>query len=90
MKTKLLPADKGNITVIMKQDQYKSKLKSMLEEGPYRVIRNPTKKTTVNVIKAVKSSTTLGEATKAFIVISDPRPPLFYGLPIRFTNQIFP
>ena len=39
----ILPADKGNVTVVMNKDDYKEKMQEVLQEGEYRiVVADPT------------------------------------------------
>lgn len=39
-----LPADKGNTVVIMQTNINKGKIQKMIEDSPYKYIRNPTKR----------------------------------------------
>ncbi|XP_054290083.1 uncharacterized protein LOC129005267 [Macrosteles quadrilineatus] len=72
----VLPADKGNATVVMKKEDYKNKMTKMLNEGPCKVIRNPTSRTPHIFIFR-----NLSEEYKRHLINSDPRPPIIYGLP---------
>lgn len=77
----VLPADKGNATVIMTTELYNEKISQMLEEGPYKVIRNPTKKINALVSGLIKAIPDLDDYSKKALLNSDPIPPRLYGLP---------
>ncbi|XP_046406364.1 uncharacterized protein LOC124171266 [Ischnura elegans] len=77
----ILPADKGNATVLMKQVEYQKKISELLSDTIYRKLgKNPMAKAereTKAIIK--KSSIPLEE--KRGLITSAPKPPRLYGLP---------
>ena len=58
----ILPADKGNSTVLMDTSDYDSKIRNMLESGTYRVIKkDPTKTQEDKICRILKSLEKNGE-----------------------------
>jgi hypothetical protein len=76
----ILPADKGNATVILDTDQYINKMYDLLSDPIYKKIRNPTTKIKNNINSLIKSSSIPLE-TQKYLINSDPIPPKIYGLP---------
>ena len=61
----ILPADKGNVTVVMDRTEYQRKMQVLLEEGSYRTSRgDPTSKLEKEVNKKLKELWTQGEIDK--------------------------
>lgn len=70
------PSGKRNATVIMGIKQYKDTKNGMLEEGPYRKVRNLTRRIATSTTNALKSADNIEDQIRRHLVISDPRPPL--------------
>ncbi|XP_071440274.1 uncharacterized protein [Hetaerina americana] len=77
----ILPADKGNSTVLMKRGDYEMKISRMLEDSTYRKLRSdPTAKAERDTRALIKNSTIPREhQTRLFP--SAAKPPRLYGLP---------
>jgi hypothetical protein len=77
----ILPADKGNATVILNTSDYKQKSTSILEDPAYRrLTRDPTDSTERKTALLLKKST-LTEDIRKQLRSSGSRPPRLYGLP---------
>ena len=77
----ILPADKGNATVVLNTSDYKLKISSLLEDPAYRKLtKDPTdaieRKTTLLLKKA-----SLTEEIRRRLSPAGSRPPRLYGLP---------
>ena len=81
----ILPADKGNVTVVMDKTDYQRKMQVLLEEGSYRPRRgDPTSKLEKEVNKKLKELWTQGEIDKETydrLRSSFCSTPQMYGLP---------
>lgn len=77
----VLPADKGNATVVMNTTDYTDRISTLLEDGTYRKIRNPTARISRNINKLIKASTSIPDNMKERLTVTDPKTPLLYGLP---------
>ena len=81
----VLPADKGNATVLMDHDVYHNKLSAMVNSGTYRLLKkDPTKTQETRLSRTLKGLERAGEIhTKLYDRIRPKgcRPPLLYGLP---------
>ena len=81
----ILPADKGNATVVMQTDDYHAKLKEMLKSGTYgKIDRDPTSTRETRFTRYLKKLEKLEEISTPLYHRLRPtgsRPPLFYGLP---------
>ncbi|XP_071450003.1 uncharacterized protein [Hetaerina americana] len=77
----ILPADKGNSTVLMKRGDYEMKISRMREDSTYRKLRSdPTAKAERDTRALIKNSTIPREhQTRLFP--SAAKPPRLYGLP---------
>ena len=88
----ILPANKGNITVILDRSEYQKKMLDMLNEPTYRKLkRNPTtriEKRVMDAIKRVESSDSIPEKLKHQLTPQFSRPPQIYGLPKVHKNGI--
>ena len=77
----ILPADKGNATVVLNTSDYKQKISSLLQDPAYRKLtKDPTdsiKRKTTALLK--KSSLT--EEARQQLGPAGSRPPRLYGLP---------
>ena len=60
----VLPADKGNATVVMDNTDYRNKIPGLLEDGTYRNIRYPTARIKKTIADLIKSSTSIPEDKK--------------------------
>ena len=90
----ILPADKGNVTVLMNKDDYKEKMQEVLQEGEYRkVAADPTTIVEKSVNDELRHLFQSGEINK--IVYDQLRiPPTVshhsYMVYRRFTKRIHP
>ncbi|XP_074038815.1 uncharacterized protein [Leptinotarsa decemlineata] len=76
----ILPADKGNATVILKTEEYNNKIEELLDPVNYRKLqRDPTQSELRNLIKIIRSSS-LSETTQKVILLTEAVPPRLYGL----------
>jgi hypothetical protein len=77
----ILPADKGNATVILSTVDYKQKITSLLEEASYkRLARDPTDSKERKTTLLLKKSTLTEDICKQLRPARS-RPPRLYGLP---------
>ncbi|XP_046398161.1 uncharacterized protein LOC124164967 [Ischnura elegans] len=77
----ILPADKGNATVILKTEDYRNKIRDILEDQAYRKLhRDPTEAVTRKTISLIKKSSLAPEEAKN-LQPDAPAPPRLYGLP---------
>ena len=81
----ILPADKGNATVILDQVDYAAKMELLLEDKAYRKVqRNPTSRVEAMVSTALKECERKGHITsKKRLTLAHQffSPPQIYGLP---------
>ena len=81
----ILPADKGNATVVMKKSEYTEKMSNMLQEPVYKKLRrDPTKGTEEKVTVALRSllkEHRIGKRRFDQLKPSWSYPPRLYGLP---------
>ena len=81
----ILPADKGNATVILDKDEYEQKAMEILAKPPFRKLkRDPTKRNESRVndgLKRLLNRKAIDKATYNSLRVSlnGSRPPLFYG-----------
>ena len=80
---KILPADKGNATVIMDVKDYNLKLESVITEDKYTLLKkNPTKSLETKVYKTlVKYKTEFNDRMRSQLTPHYSKPPHIYGLP---------
>jgi len=81
----ILPADKGNATVILDKDEYSKKMKSLFDDmTTYRpVSRDPTTRIEKKIVKSVRNLHRLGHISdklKDRLLPSYSNPPQAYGL----------
>lgn len=77
----ILPADKGNATVVLNTEDYHQKVHELLEDNTYKSIRkNPTKSIERKIATAIKNSSIPDEQKKKLIP-SESRTPQLYCLP---------
>ncbi|XP_046406284.1 uncharacterized protein LOC124171189 [Ischnura elegans] len=77
----ILPADKGNATVIMKTEDYRRKMLDLLDDAAYRILpRDPTESITKRTIEFIKKSN-IPEDISRNLRPPAPAPPRMYGLP---------
>ena len=85
MSIVILPADKGNSTVVMERCEYEEKLKSTLSDNTYSELgKDPTAKVERQVAKALKESENKGELPREkrlFLTPHASTAPQLYGLP---------
>ena len=78
----ILPADKGNATVIMESQDYHNKVVNMLQDGTYTKLQaNPLQKVKRRVAEIIKNATSMDDDTKKKLQRVPQRTPTFYGLP---------
>ena len=84
-RLRILPADKGNATVLLSHEQYHSKMTEQISSGPYTLLqRDPTSSLPGKVDRVLKK---LLKEEKIDISVFNscrnlhPRPPQLYGLP---------
>nr|XP_060622650.1 uncharacterized protein LOC132769734 [Anolis sagrei ordinatus] len=77
----ILPADKGNATVIMHTEQYKEKIRKLLDPTIYRKLKqDPTSKITRKTNTLIKNSS-INFDIRQQLCKSEALPPRLYGLP---------
>ena len=74
----VLPADKGNVTVVMDQSDYTVKMEALLEDSAYRRLKyDPTTKVEARIASALKELEQKGHlSTKQRLFLTQ-----IYGLP---------
>ena len=81
----ILPADKGNATVIMDKEEYRSKILGLLEDPTNRKLkRDPTTKIEKRITQSLKDAEKNGWISNKFRLQLTPQlstPPQIYGLP---------
>ena len=77
----ILPADKGNATVLLNKEDYIRKMEEVIRDGPYRKLeRDPTSRFKRITTEAIKKHIEDPEVRKKLIP-QDPKTPCIYGLP---------
>ncbi|XP_071441632.1 uncharacterized protein [Hetaerina americana] len=77
----ILPADKGNATVILKTEDYRRKILDLLDDAAYRKLsRDPTESITKRTVELIKKSNIPTEISRN-LRPQAPAPPRMYGLP---------
>ena len=81
----ILPADKGNATVVLNKDDYNQKMNDLLNNASYKRLKNnPTSKVEKKVaeaLKVVESKGGLSTAQRKSLANKYGTPPQLYGLP---------
>ena len=81
----IIPADKGNATVIMDRSEYTRKMEDLLRDETYEKLKkDPTSQTETKVHRALKKLEEKGYISKSQWLYLAPRhstPPQIYGLP---------
>ena len=78
----ILPADKGNKTVVLDRTEYETKLSNLLQDPSYRKLnKDPTSLFTRKINKAIKDREMIPDGKKWFLSKSTYLPPRIYGLP---------
>lgn len=80
----ILPADKGNATVVMDREEYVEKMNSMLDNTTYRRIKgDPTTRVESKIKKTLKGMEQKGidNMMRARMTTQQAKPPQIYGLP---------
>ncbi|XP_046406220.1 uncharacterized protein LOC124171127 [Ischnura elegans] len=76
----ILPADKGNATVIMKTEDYRRKMLDLPDDAAYRILpRDPTESITKRTVELIKKSN-IPEEFSRNLRPPAPAPPRMYGL----------
>ena len=77
----ILPADKGNATVLMSTEDYRRKITDILQDQAYRKLpRDPTDAITRKTLTLIKNSGLSEDVTRGLRPPA-PAPPRLYGLP---------
>ncbi|XP_046396739.1 uncharacterized protein LOC124163714 [Ischnura elegans] len=77
----ILPADKGNATVIMKRDEYDKKIEDVLKDTAYRPLKSDPTESRVRKTKILIKEAKIPEEERKKLVPQAPVPPRLYGLP---------
>ncbi|KAL9964367.1 hypothetical protein ACROYT_G027998 [Oculina patagonica] len=81
----VLPADKGRASVVMDADTYRTKMSTLIENGPYQLLnKDPTDRLTRKLSKELLTLKRNGDLSGAVYNKIRPRhkqPPRIYGLP---------
>ncbi|KAL9989418.1 hypothetical protein ACROYT_G003965 [Oculina patagonica] len=81
----VLPADKGRASVVIDADTYRTKMSTLIENGPYQLLnKEPTDRLTRKLSKellTLKRNEDLSEAVYNKIRPRHKQPPRIYGLP---------
>ncbi|XP_078357458.1 uncharacterized protein LOC144642366 [Oculina patagonica] len=81
----ILPADKGRASVVLDTDTYRTKMSTLIENGPYQLLnKDPTDRLTRKLTEkllTLKRSGDLSEAVYNKIRPRHKQPPRIYGLP---------
>ena len=81
----ILPADKGNATVVMDKVEYVKKMDLMLRDGAYKTLpRDPTSKVEAKIVKTLKQLEARGyisDKERRYLSPQCSPPPQIYGLP---------
>lgn len=89
----ILPADKGNVTVVMNRNDYNSKMEALLQSTDYEIVKkDPTAKLEKMLNDMLREQWTSGEISKVVydkLRASYSAIPQLYGLP-KSIMQIHP
>ena len=81
----ILPADKGNATVVLNKGNYHKKMEDLLEDSSYRSLRsNPTarvEKKVADALKEVENKGCISTNLRKSLLNKYSTPPQLYGLP---------
>ena len=81
----ILPADKGNATVVLNKDDYNQKMNDLLKDASYKRLRNnPTtkvEKKVADALKEVENKGGLSTSQRKSLTNKYSTPPQLYGLP---------
>ena len=81
----ILPADKGNATVVLNRVDYEAKMENLLKDSAYKeVTRNPTSRVEAKVSTALKECERKGHITgkkRLTLAHQSSSSPQIYGLP---------
>ena len=81
----MLPADKGNSTVVMDKEEYKNKMMSLLNDPTYNKLKkDPTQRVEKEVSQALKEAENAGwisDIQRLHLTPQFSTPPQIYGLP---------
>ena len=77
-----MPADKGNVTVVMDTTDYEDKVSSLLQTTTYKELkRDPTVQTGKRLKVLLKKQTGLDNIQRQVLAPTHTRAPYLYGLP---------
>ena len=81
----VLPADKGNATVLLDKSEYNQKMNDLLKDASYKRLKgNPTtrvERKVADALKEVENRSGLSNAQRKYLVNNYSTPPQLYGLP---------
>ena len=78
----ILPADKGNATVVMDRTKYDEKMGTLIDTPTYKKLsKDPTKTQEAKVLKILRNEKAVGRTEYEAMRPSASRPPMIYGLP---------
>jgi len=81
----ILPADKGNATVVMDRTEYTTKMSRMLEDETYtRLKKDPTSRVETkvgNMLKSLENRGHMSDKERRYLTPQCSSPPQMYGLP---------
>ena len=77
----VLPADKGNATVVINTEDYKRKINDLLDPGSYKELRSDRTQRIVRTTKTLIYKSDLGKEIKKKICKNEATVPRLYGLP---------
>ena len=90
----ILPADKGRSIVILNKQDYINKCRDHLNDGPYtKIQKDPTesvKKEARQKLSLLKGAGKMDQQLYFKLKPTDSQAPRIYGLPARYTNQLYP
>ena len=87
---KILPADKGNATVLIDTTVYNKKINDLLNAGKYKILKKDPTKTYENKVGAALKTLkgTLSDAQISRLTPRNSKAPHFYGLPKIHKNNV--
>ncbi|XP_018372103.1 PREDICTED: uncharacterized protein LOC108766985 [Trachymyrmex cornetzi] len=77
----VLPADKGNTTVVINTSDYKKKMKNLLSDKAYKKLDKDPTNTIAQKTKTLVEESNIPSKTKSTLKPTNPLPPRLYGLP---------
>ncbi|XP_076655132.1 uncharacterized protein LOC143360299 [Halictus rubicundus] len=77
----VLPADKGNTTVVINKDDYIKKARDLLDDTTYRTLRKDPTKTLERITTTIIKQAKLPDHVHKTIIPKESKAPRLYGLP---------